>query len=172
MRGPAARLQDSITDVFISNDGRGQASVRNGFGPEQVQAFGLLATQHVFKHASEPCLSDLLVANGVPCHDALPRAERARALRLHHALRRAPTVRSINGGFSSAVRVAQEILRTCACRCGNLTSLDLRSNSLGDGGANALAAALVRLPSLAVLHLADNRIDDEGAMSIAGALPQ
>ena len=69
-------------------------------------------------------------------------------------------------------QVAQEILRTSACRCGNLTSLDLRSNSLGDGGANALAAALVRLPSLAVLHLADNRIDDEGAMSIAGALPQ
>ena len=71
-------------------------------------------------------------------------------------------------------QVAQEILssRTCACRCGNLTSLDLRSNSLCDGGANALAAALVRLPSLAVLHLADNRIDDEGAMNIAGALPQ
>ena len=72
-------------------------------------------------------------------------------------------------------QAAQEILSSrtcCACRCGNLTSLDLRSNSLCDGGANALAAALVRLPSLAVLHLADNRIDDEGAMSIAGALPQ
>ncbi|KAF9391584.1 ATP-binding cassette, sub-B (MDR TAP), member 4 [Podila verticillata] len=51
-----------------------------------------------------------------------------------------------------------------------LTTLDLKSNSIGDDGAQALAEALKTNNTLTALYLGDNSIGDDGAQVLAEAL--
>src|SRR5262249_44702420 len=51
-----------------------------------------------------------------------------------------------------------------------LTSLDLRSNRIGEKGAQALAEALKSKPPLVSLNLWNNHIGDAGAQALAEAL--
>jgi Ran GTPase-activating protein (RanGAP) involved in mRNA processing and transport len=52
-----------------------------------------------------------------------------------------------------------------------LSELSLQFNSLGDDGAQALAAALPHARALAHLRLGNNQIGDAGAVALAAALP-
>jgi Ran GTPase-activating protein (RanGAP) involved in mRNA processing and transport len=56
-------------------------------------------------------------------------------------------------------------------RSTSLTSLNLRSTNLGDGGVTSFAMALTTWPLLSSLNLADNNLGDEGATVLSHVLP-
>ena len=70
--------------------------------------------------------------------------------------------------YKRGIDTIKNVLFTSSIK--NLKSLDLNNNSIGDGGAKALAGALHNNTSLLGLYLANNNIGVDGAKALAGAL--